>query len=326
MTDLQKGNRMVNAFQQKLFLTQYELVWKQRDQHVGHIWAIPAIITGLLGIAALLLAHGKIEFVTNTVLKIISILIISIGFIGLFLRHNFFIKVLGLTLKSMAKRQEPDRWLPQFGSKFKMKYKRFLNFAEKIGSWFTGTFWWAIVTIGLISLVIFSFLSVVKDATLQVTEQAAGFSTAEVVNSFQHKGGNLMETAFQAIGNCPVYWLIAVGLSLYYGIRGMLIKNRHVINENIQLEKGQPPLTPWTKKEKVLVHFIQDFIFNAFCSMAGFVSLWILAHVFPSVDSSSKIDAGLAVLIVFLALLAITGIGGILPYVIVHGKIFSGNK
>ena len=152
----------MDEFKQNFFLVQYQMVWKQRNQHVGHIWAIPAIITGLLGILALLIAHGKIDFSSNVSFKIASILIAVSGFVGLFLRHNFFIKVLGLSLKDMAKRQESDKWLPQFGGKFKIRYKRLLNSGERFGSWQTGTFWWAVVVVGLVLFVLSSLLSIAK--------------------------------------------------------------------------------------------------------------------------------------------------------------------
>lgn len=145
----------MDDFRQNFFLIQYQEIWKQRNQHVGHIWAIPAIVTGLLGILALLIAHGKIDG-SNTLFKIASILIVVVGFIGLFLCHNFFIKVLGLTLKNMAKRQEPDKWLPQFGGKFKIRYERFLNPGEQFGSRCTGTFWWAVVVVGHFAKIQFS--------------------------------------------------------------------------------------------------------------------------------------------------------------------------
>ncbi|GEM_PF-3442518 len=151
----------MDEFKQNFFLVQYQEVWKQRNQHVGHIWAIPAIITGLLGILALLIAHGKIDG-SNILFKIVSILIVVVGFVGLFLRHNFFIKVLGLTLKDMAKEQEPDKCLPQFGDEFKIKYERFLNPGEQFGSWCTGTFWWAVVVVGLVLFVLVSFLPMSK--------------------------------------------------------------------------------------------------------------------------------------------------------------------
>src|SRR3989338_885183 len=151
----------MDDFGKNFFLLQYDQVWKQRNHHVAHIWAIPAIITGLLGIFALLLVHNKIDS-HNLIFKVFSILMAAIGFIGLFLRHNFFIKVFGLVLKEMAKYRKPDSDLPQFGSEFSEKYRRFLNPGEKFGAWQTGTFWWEVVVLGLVLFTLSNLLPPIK--------------------------------------------------------------------------------------------------------------------------------------------------------------------
>ena len=138
----------------EFFLTQYNQIWEQRRQHVGHIWAIPVVATGLAGIFATFMVNQNVNFSTHTNLKIAALCIVGFGFIGLFLRHNFFIKVLGLLLKDLAAEEKPKQNLPQFGSDFKKKYCCELNCLEKFGSCCTGTVWWFITTCGIIAFVV----------------------------------------------------------------------------------------------------------------------------------------------------------------------------
>lgn len=146
----------------KLFLEQYKQIWEQRRQHVGHIWAIPIIITGLLGILITLVVNKVINFSLSwsTAFKVVSLIVVFSGFIGLFLRHDFFIRVLGLLLKDLQKEQGPEKNLPQFGDEFKIRYALKLNRLEKIGSWRIGTWWWGLVVLGLL---LFSILCLFFD-------------------------------------------------------------------------------------------------------------------------------------------------------------------
>ncbi|GEM_PF-1615158 len=130
----------------KFFLEQYKQVWEQRRQHVTHIWAIPAIIAGFIA----LLFNEKISFEKFNALTYFSLALVPIGMVGLFLRHNFFIKVLGLLLEDLAKYQRPFPRLPQFGDRLKLVYYSKLNFYEQnIPNFCTGTFWWAITATGI---------------------------------------------------------------------------------------------------------------------------------------------------------------------------------
>lgn len=134
-----------------LFLAQYNQVWEQRRQHVVHIWAIPAIVVALTGIFVTLLIYNKINFSTHILGKLVSASLIYIGFFGLFCRHNYFIRVLGLLLKDLAKNQNAESDLPQFGDDFRERFERDLkNPLDKFGSLRSGTFWWFIVTGGVL--------------------------------------------------------------------------------------------------------------------------------------------------------------------------------
>ncbi len=128
------------------------------------------------------------------------------------------------------------------------------------------------------------------------------------------------------------YWFIAFLISAYYGYRAIRIHRRDVHNENIQTEnvnicltkKGKKgDLKSWSKSDKILVHLIQGVIFNSVCSLAGFSALYEEAKIFSRIDIV-KIEPGAAILIAFLTLLGIIGISGMLPQIIVHGKIFGG--
>ncbi len=141
----------------KLFLIQYEQVWLQRRQHVGHVWAIPTIVTALVGGFVTLAVNHKIDFISHPNLKIVSLNLIGIGLIGLFLRHNFFIKALGLLLKDLAKRAKARKDLPQFGKDFKKLYWRDLSCAERCGARVTATIWWIVTVIGLIVYVLLNW-------------------------------------------------------------------------------------------------------------------------------------------------------------------------
>ncbi len=138
------------------FLEQYKQVWEQRRQHVSHIWAIPVVITGLLGIFASLLIKNKINLEVNYGIKLLSLFLVCFGFFGLFYRHNFFIKVLGLLLEDLQKKPIARNDLPQFGDDFKRLYKDDLkkNSLDQFGSLQTGTFWWFIVVLGISCFVI----------------------------------------------------------------------------------------------------------------------------------------------------------------------------
>lgn len=122
------------------------------------------------------------------------------------------------------------------------------------------------------------------------------------------------------------YWGLAFVASVYYGTRGVLIQRHQATNENIRLENREPEEKPWTSFEITWVHCIQDFIYNATCSLAGFAALYVECKVFESIRTTgtlSNIPGGTVVLIGFLSLIAILGISGQLPFILYHGKIFT---
>lgn len=142
---------------EELFLAQYNQVWEQRRGHVGHIWAIPTTVTALTGILITLWVSGKISFSLHFEWKILSLTFVYLGFFGIFCRHNFFIRVLGLLLKDLARKPKAWKNLPQFGSEFRRRYRRDLTSCLDIfGSWRSGTFWWGMTVFGIL---LFIFLT-----------------------------------------------------------------------------------------------------------------------------------------------------------------------
>jgi heme A synthase len=58
--------------------------------------------------------------------------------------------------------------------------------------------------------------------------------------------------------------------------------------------------------------------------MAGFVSAWVVAAVFKSVPDLTNISTGTAVLMSFLSIVAVAGIAGVLPPLLMYGKLGKG--
>jgi hypothetical protein len=117
---------------------------------------------------------------------------------------------------------------------------------------------------------------------------------------------------------CDVFWVVATVISLYYAVRGVVIQTRLVGDQNT--ERSNLGLREWTKGQRVFVHYVQDFLFNFVCAMAGFAALsldWDLVHS----HDISEISTGGAIFAVFLAFVAFTGASGKLPELIHRGKL-----
>ncbi len=142
----------------KLFLKQYEQVWLQRRQHVGHIWAIPTIVTALVGIFVTLLINHEIHLNPYAYWGIAFLFLVGLGFFGLFWRHNFFIKALGLLLQDLAAEPQARYDLPQFGKEFKDLYWDDLDLFERFGSLITATWWWALTSFGIFLFIVLNWL------------------------------------------------------------------------------------------------------------------------------------------------------------------------
>lgn len=139
--------------EREYFLAQYNQVWQQRRQHVALIWAIPTIafaVTTFLA-QALFPDEGSPRILRSE--SVWALIIMAVGLSGLLLRHNFFIKCLGLLLQEQDSRRAPFV-LPQLGTQFRDIYRERLGWWEKIGAIKDGTFWWVVASYGIILLFI----------------------------------------------------------------------------------------------------------------------------------------------------------------------------
>ena len=94
------------------------------------------------------------------------------------------------------------------------------------------------------------------------------------------------------------FWWFAIVISGYYGVRGIVIQKHHTENENRKLKVKK--LKEWTQRERWFVHYIQDFIYNFVCSIAGFLALSLDIKFINSLTSLATIEAGTGILIAFL--------------------------
>ena len=118
--------------------------------------------------------------------------------------------------------------------------------------------------------------------------------------------------------NC--FCLIGTLFTLYYGVRAVVNQHHKVGDENIQRKKQG--LVEWTKLEKLVVHYIQDAIFNMTCCLAGFAALYVEVKIFDGIPNFTEINTGTAIVLGFLSLVAVLGISGALPFTLLMGKIF----
>ena len=103
------------------------------------------------------------------------------------------------------------------------------------------------------------------------------------------------------------YFFIMILFSLYYAIRG-------IVWEKV---KGDKNLTQF---QKVIISYIQEFLFKVVCTISGFMALFIANYIFSSLKSINEIEAGTAVLLIFLFIWGITGVTGYLTHLIVLGR------
>ncbi len=71
------------------------------------------------------------------------------------------------------------------------------------------------------------------------------------------------------------YWL-ALLLSTVLGVRGIAIQMNNVENENRARKKKDE--VEWNQWQRILVHYLQDFIYNFVGSLAGWVALYMLSY------------------------------------------------
>ena len=104
------------------------------------------------------------------------------------------------------------------------------------------------------------------------------------------------------------YLVILIVFSLYYAYRGIMEQ---------QLMYAQSPLS---RTQKVIIAYIQEFLFKVIFTASGFIALYIANYIFSSMEAFNKIEAGTAILLVFLFIWGITGVSGYLTFLIVSGR------
>ena len=109
------------------------------------------------------------------------------------------------------------------------------------------------------------------------------------------------------------YYAALILFSLYYAIRG-------VVSEIVNYEEA-----PYSRTQKIIIFYIQEFLFKIIFTASAFLSLAIAYQIFSSLKSLNDISAGTAILLVFLFVWGITGLSGYLTGLILAGK-FPGLK
>ena len=109
------------------------------------------------------------------------------------------------------------------------------------------------------------------------------------------------------------YYVALILFSLYYAIRG-------VVEQNIIHKKS-----PYSMTQKVIVFYIQEFLFKTVFTVSSFMSLAIVYKIFSSLKSLNDISAGTSVLLIFLFVWGVLGLSGYLTGLILAGK-FPGIK
>lgn len=104
------------------------------------------------------------------------------------------------------------------------------------------------------------------------------------------------------------YLLMLILFSLYYAIRGIM--EQKIIHAAGTLSQVQ----------KVIISYIQEFLFKVVFTVSGFIALFIANYIFSSLKSVHDIGAGTAILLIFLIIWGITGVSGYLTFLIVSGK------
>lgn len=118
-----------------------------------------------------------------------------------------------------------------------------------------------------------------------------------------------------------VFILIAIVVSIYHGYRGYVLQRVTVQIQEDEAKKGAK-VWAWTRTEIFVVRYLYDSLFYFFCSLIGFISLWVAIIIITSKDTSvQNISGGASALFVFLIIVAILGISGQLPQLIQQGKL-----
>lgn len=111
------------------------------------------------------------------------------------------------------------------------------------------------------------------------------------------------------LSDVPCWYLIfSILVSGYQAYRGFMF-------QLILADKEK-----WTMPQRVILLCFSDTIFYLFCTIAGFVSFFVVYRIFLKVSVLSQLQVGSALLLIFLILFGILGVTGQLPHLLQQGK------
>ncbi len=105
------------------------------------------------------------------------------------------------------------------------------------------------------------------------------------------------------------YLLILILFSLYYAVKGIM-----------EQKKFSAPNYS-TLAQKVIILYVQEFLFKVIITASGFLALFLANYIFSSLKSVNDIGTGTAALLILLLIWGITGVSGYLTLLIVTGKL-----
>jgi hypothetical protein len=135
-----------------------------------------------------------------------------------------------------------------------------------------------------------------------------------------------MRELMEIFADIPLeFILVGLIVSVYHGYRGYVLQRwteQTQKHESGQTAKSKSTNFVWfmSKTETVVVRYVYDFLFYSFCSIVGFAALWLAISIVDVLPSIHDISGAVGGLLAFLVVLAVLGIGGILPSVIQLGK------
>ncbi len=110
-----------------------------------------------------------------------------------------------------------------------------------------------------------------------------------------------------------LYIIVAIVWSSFQGYRGIIEQNRAY--------KDRPEKSPtWSINEKCIILFIHDFAFRFICTISGFAALYLIYITYGNLTLLRDLTSGLAILMVFLSIIGLIGIGGQLHHIIIGNK------
>jgi hypothetical protein len=107
------------------------------------------------------------------------------------------------------------------------------------------------------------------------------------------------------------YKFILIALSLFYAYRGIM--EQSLLYGTFYQHQYQ----------RIIILYIQEFLFKVIITASGFIALFIANCIFSSVDVS-HIEAGTAIILVFLMVWGVVGISGYLTLLIITGRVPGG--